>query len=516
MKKLSNLVSFLSLALIVTIIVSCDKNNYKGGEPSPILNIELLRDLYKGTDLNLAPNVIYNAQHIGGVVISDYSGNNIPSNLLIIQSARGYRGWRGMAIDLGAAEASKYQPGDSVHVNIQGSTLKRVNGILQIVGADASKVQKIATNRNIVIASASAVAVKNNPNAYEGRLVTVYSCNFDPNIGVEKLEGVKDFNDGSGDMQTNISATSDLKDDFLPYSANVTGILLGSTSDKMNLYPRKKSDFVATSIIVDPNVPLGETPAIISGYAANISGGDGDYEYVQFMATQDLDFRRTPFSVIFCRNAGNTSPYPNAAPQEGWLTGGNRTYKFNITRGTVAKGTFFYVGGFKFINGAGSTDIAQANWAASKQYSKDKGDDDIGDPTSGMMPNSGNPAGIAIFNTANVTATTAPIDVVFFGTTSSYVYQAATGTTPAYGYLIANNDYYKKVNGTTPQPLYKQGNNSNRFTSIGTEGIFVKMGGVFKISTNTWLTKRTTTNFQMITTTPLSDIETTGVTQLQN
>ncbi|WP_343534851.1 DUF5689 domain-containing protein [Pedobacter sp.] len=495
MKKLSNLVSSLSLVLMAIIIVSCDKKNYQGGEPSPIINIELLRDLYKGSDLTLTPDAIYNAQHVGGVVISDYSGHNIPSNLLIIQSSRGYRGLRGIAVDIGATEAAKYVPGDSVHVNIQNGVLKRVNGILQITGVSAEKISKVAANRNIIMTSASAVAVKNTPDAYESRLVTVYGCNFDPNIGVETLEGVKDLNDGSGDMQLNVASTADFKGEFLPYSANVTGVLLGSTTGKMQIYPRKKADFVATSIIVDPNVPLGPSPAIITALMCDPSGTDTNHEYIQFLATQDLDFRRNPFCVITTNNAGASNPN-NEAPPRGWATGALRTYKFNITRGTVAKGTFFYVGGFKKINGSSSTDIAgTSNWAASKLYGSDKGDDDIGDITTNLLANSGNAAGVAIFKGTNVDINTVPIDVVIYAGNGTIF----TAGPPAVGYAIVDNDRYKRNNGATFQPFLNQGNNTGRYFTTITQGSLNVLGGVFNVTQNKWTTARVSNSLIALT-----------------
>ncbi len=38
------------------------------------------------------------------------------------------------------------------------------------------------------------------------------------------------------------------------------------------------------------------------------SGNDADYEYIQFMATQDIDFEKTPMAVVTTNNAGNSTP----------------------------------------------------------------------------------------------------------------------------------------------------------------------------------------------------------------
>lgn len=414
---------------------------------------------------------------------------------------------RGIAIDIGSA-AANYVPGDSVHVKIEGSVLKRVNGILQITGVSPSNVEKVASGVNLMVTPVSAVSMLAKPENFEGCFGVVYNCNFEPNIGVETIEGVKTLNEGSGDMQMNVTSTANFKTEFLPWSANVQGIVIPGASGAPQIWPRVKEDFVATSIIVDPNIPLGPNPAIISGYFANPSGTDANYEYMQFIATQDLDFRQKPFTVYTCNNAGASTP--TGFPLAGWNTGGLRTYKFSITKGTVAKGKFFYVGGFKQIAGVTSTDISQANWVVSKLYNDNEGDDGIGDKTANLLANSGNPAGIAIFATPTVTLTTEPSDVVFFGGASGDTYGNGVG------YSITTNDSYKTVNGSTPQPFYKQGTNTTRFV-IAVDSEFSYLGGVYDVATKKWTTKRVHKTLPVPKSATLPVIEAmTGVTKITN
>lgn len=508
--------SICVLAAISVAMYSCKEADYVKSVPSPYISNFDLRKLYKGTDVNLTTEVMRAATTVRGQVISDHSGRNLPAGLLMIQNMRtvgnGIDSIRGISVNIGT-DAANFIPGDSVHIDIQGGVLKRVDGILQITNVTSSKIQKVATGRPLINEKIGSLNVKSNPDAYEARLVTIFSCNYDPNIGVEKLEGVKTFNDGGEDMQSNVSSSAVFKDEFLPYSANITGVLLRGANSKMNIFPRVKADFVPTSITVDASIPLGPTPVVVTGFCADVQGGDGNYEYAQFMATQDLDFRQKPFAVIFGRNGGNLSPDPNSAPVDGWAAGGDRTYKFNLTRGTVAKGTYFYVGGNKNINAGNSTSIANANWIANKLYVTEPGDDGIGNPTSGMMPNSGHPAAVAVFATKDVTRDTAPVDVIFYGTSTSAanVYKAASGGVPAYGLLIPNNDHYTKSNGATP--YYKQGTNSYRLlyespTVDMPQGTFIKLGGEYNVNTNTWSVKRGFTVVKMNATTTLPEIET--------
>lgn len=480
-----------------------------------------LRRLYRGSEVTLSKQTMSEAAYIRGQVVSDHSGGNMPQGLLFVQNSKNMGGGidslRGIAINLGDA-AANYVPGDSVHIKIEGGTLKRVNGILQITGLTTASVEKKASGITPKVTFVTAVNLAVTPERYEGCLTMIYSCNFEPNIGVETIEGLKTFNDGSGNMQVNVSSNANFKSEFLPYSANIRGIIIPTETGVQQIRPRVKDDFIPTSLTVDASIPLGPTPVIITGFISDVLGGDGNYEYVQLMATQDLDFRQTPFAVVFCRNAGTLTPYLGTAPEEGWATGGNRSYKFNLTRGTVAKGTFFYVGGYKQINGSGSTSISNANWIVSKLYANEDGDDGIGLATTGLMPNSGNPAGIGVFTTTNVTPTTAPIDAVFFGSTASaastnHVYKAPANGNPAYGYLIPNNDHYSQADGATPffrqnPPMVNNNTFAHNTPTDNPQGTFMKLGGQYSVSTNTWTVKRARTPVSMVAAAALSEIET--------
>ena len=476
----------LAASLLVMMISSCKQEpDYLVSTPSPFISNLDLRKLYRGSEVTLTKQLTREATLVAGQVTSDHSGKNLPEGLLFIQNLRpvsaSIDSIRGMAFNIGAA-AAQFLPGDSVHISIEGGILKRVNGILQITGLSVENVKRVASNIKPIMTPVSAITMLAKPENFEGLLGVVYNSNFDPNIGVEKIEGVKIFNEGSGNLEMNVNASASFKAEFLPYSANIMGIVIPSATTAVpQIWPRVKSDFVATSIVVDPSVPLGPNPAIITGYFADPDGTDANYEYIQLMATQDLDFRQKPFSLFTTNNAGASTP--TGLPLGGWATGGLRTYKFNITRGTVAKGTFFYVGGYKVISGAGSTDISQANWVVSKLYSNAEGDDAIGDKTANLLANSGNAAGAAIFPTTKVDLNTVPSDVMFFA-------GAGTVVDSKVGYAICDNDYYKRYNGNTFQPFYRQGTNIDKVAANPTAAQFTYLGGLYDASTKTWTTKR--------------------------
>ncbi len=486
----------------LTMLVACKRDSdYVISTPAPYISNLDIRKLHRGADVTLTKEVMRSATIVKGQVTSDHSGGNLPEGLLFIQNSRKVAATidsvRGIAINLGA-EAANYVPGDSVHINIEGGILKRINGILQITGVSAAKVEKVATGINPKLTPVSAVSLLAKPENFEGLLGVVYNANFEPNIGIETIEGAKVFNEGSGDMEMFVGATASFKSEFLPYSANITGIIVPSSAGVPQLRPRIKADFEATSIVVDPSVALGPNPAIVTGYFANPSGSDANYEYIQFMATQDLDFRQKPFTVYTTNNAGSSTP--TGFPVDGWNTGGLRTYKFSIKRGTVAKGSFFYVGGYKVISGVTSNDISQANWVVSKLYAFEDGDDGIGDKTANLLANSGNAGGVAIFATDDVSLYTIPSDVIFFAG-SGNVYGDNVG------YAICDNDYYKIYNGTTYQPFYRQGNNTGKVASNPLDAQFTYLGGQYDSTTKKWSVKRVSKNIPVAKASKLEVIE---------
>jgi hypothetical protein len=502
----------LIVGACVAILSACKRDSdYVKSTPSPYISNLDLRKLYKGTDVVLTKEVTREATSVTGQVTSDHSGHNLPAGLLFIQNLRmvgsGIDSLRGIAINIGAA-AADYIPGDSVKVKIEGNVLKRVNGILQITGVSPSSVEKVASGVKLMVTPISAVSLLAKPENFEGCFGVVYNCNFEPNIGEETLQGEKMLNEGSGNMIMAVNAAANFKNELLPYSANVQGIVIPSASTGIpQIWPRVKADFIATSIVVDPNIPLGPNPAIITGYFANPSGTDANYEYIQFMATQDLDFRQKPFTVYTTNNAGGTNPFP----LNGWNTGGVRTYKFKITRGTVAKGKFFYVGGYKVIAGVTSTDISNANWVVSKLYNDNDGDDGIGNKTANLLANSGNAAGVAIFSTPNVEILTEPSDVIFYAGTGGNVFGNGVG------YSITTNDLYKRIDGIVEQPFYRQGTNTANFAVNPLDSEFSYLGGVYDVAGKKWTTKRVYKTVPVPKAAALSVIEgMEGVTKITN
>lgn len=214
---------------------------------------------------------------------------------------------------------------------------------------------------------------------------------------------------------------------------------------------------------------------VVSGYMANPAGTDSPYEYVQLIATQDINFASTNYSVVWANNG--------TAVANGWTAGGTVSYGFNLTSGSVTAGSVFYVGGSgELINGSGSTDISSATWIRTINTGTTGGDGFGTAASGGPMGNGGTQAdGIAVFSglTASLTSTTTPVDAVFFGSGVGTA-KPATG-----GYTLPNNDHYSSAQGTF-------GNGTNTFVFSDPAGSqYTSLTGTFNTQTNNWDTART-------------------------
>jgi hypothetical protein len=501
---------FNSLLLISIAFAwsGCEKQNYQGGDISPYIPLFDLRNLYKGSDITLSKDNMFGSESITGVVISDHSGKNLPEGLLILQEKRRLGLLRGIAVNIGAA-AANYVPGDSVQILVSGGVLKRVNGMLEITGIAATAVKKVTSGIKIPpyrVASSSIIA---KPDDYESVLVAIVKAGFFVAAKpTDTYSGDKFINDGFGNFPLHTEASATFAGSTgLNFNANYYGIVINTMAPDGKLQPRHQ---IRT---LNDVKPLSSTPdiasIIISGFMADVKGGDGNYEYMQFIATRNIDFIETPFSVVVTNNAGASVPI--GIPSLGWATGslatsGNaRTYKFNLTTGSVKKGEFFYVGGStKMINGAASTSMANSKWIRAFDYSKVNGDG-FGIATTGLFANSGNASGFAVFEGTTVDKDKAPIDVVFIGTGGSLVSETQ-------GFKIANTDFYDKVDvlsdNLTPQPFYRSGTNTMSFAYLTSDlGFFNKLGGEYDPSLGKWIKARTQSAVLLTKASALTEIE---------
>lgn len=243
---------------------------------------------------------------------------------------------------------------------------------------------------------------------------------------------------------------------------------------------------LGTMVIVQSNAQI-----IITGAMQNPAGDDyiatnpvpgsapfgNGYEYVQFMATEDIT-NATNFSIILTRNSASSAT--------GWVNASNtNSYKVNIPSLTAAKGTFFYLIGMdpKFNGAASVVFTGTANIIQFDQsVAGADGQGNAATSATAFFPDA-NPSGIAVFNTQSPTATTRPIDAIFFGAASRPPYlanQSPYYTVPTYD--SGDDALYFDEDNTDGNSLY--------LTATGVEGRFYKFVGVYNTDTQKWTTTR--------------------------
>jgi len=502
-----NLIVFF---VFVMMVCSCKKDTYPGGKLSPIIGLLDIKHLYKGKDVTLTKDNMIGAHQITGVVVSEHSGGNLPHGLLVMQDSRRLALLRGISISLGDA-AANYHPGDSIVVEVEGGILKRVDGILEITGLTGSAITKVSSGNAIPLNRVTSDKILANPDDYESTLAVVVKGGFDPlPAPTDVLAGDKTLNDGFGNLMLHTDAGASFANTLAPVIANFYGITFNKLGSEGQLTPQFYMRTGDDVVVLSSTIEI--TPVLITGFLNDPApSNDGNYEYIQLMATRDIDFSVTPFALVTTNNANASKPA--GFPAAGWATGVVRTYKFNLDAGKVSKGSFFYVGGTsKVINGPGSADMSNSNWIGSFNYSTTDGKG-FGSKTGNLLANSGNAFGMAVFADSAVTVNSRPVDVIFIATGGSLY----TAGPPAQGYRITNTDFYDVINPITleAQPFYRQGSNTISFSYISGAGMFNMLGGVYNSALGRWTKARAQTAVVLGATSGVGDIEGNGSTTIK-
>ncbi|MFN5890417.1 MAG: choice-of-anchor I family protein [Bacteroidota bacterium] len=222
---------------------------------------------------------------------------------------------------------------------------------------------------------------------------------------------------------------------------------------------------------------------LISEMYVNPAGTDSCKEFVELIATKDIDFSKTPYSVIVCNNG--------TATIRGWKEGKAITYAFEINSGSIKAGEIGYVGGSCMkITG---TKLRTINTMTTS------GDGGIGQSNaSGVFGNGGTSAdGAAVFDLplSSVDSISVPIDALFYGS----AFGGAIVSSGAAGYQLPNNDLYSGGKLTAAAYL-----------TADPSGNYLVAKGEFDPSTGTFKSKRTHTTSSTSPTDGKSDITFAG------
>ncbi len=501
---------FITIFIIaIAGMTGCRKDSYPGAEISPYVSIFDIRLLYKNTEVPLTTNNMGGSDSIAGVVVSDHSGNNLSEGIVMLQDSRRLSKLRGIAFTV--SNANEYKTGDSLIVKVNGHVLKRQNGLLQIDGITASDIRKVSSGNNIPTNRVAISAIISNPDYYESTQVVIVKGGPNPlPTSTLHLSGDHIINDGFGNIHLITESHATFADSIIPVLGNYKVVVFDSVDANNTLKPFLKLCKSGEVTLLSSQV--NATPIVIAGFMSDAKGSDSLYEYIQCLATQDIDFKATPYALVTTNNAGTSTP--TGYPTKGWATGGLRTYKINLVSGSAKKGSYFYVGCNKSINGSASTDISGSNWIASYPYGNKDGQG-FGKSTANLLANSGNAFGMAIFKDTSVTVNSEPIDVIFIATGGSLY----TAGPPVYGYKITNTDFYDKIDpiGLTNQPYYRLGTNTMAFTYNTSDlGYFNMLGGVYNTALGRWTTARNKIAVLLSKQSTISEIENNGSTVLSN
>jgi hypothetical protein len=222
MKKIY--IAFLVALVGVLTLNSCRKDiNYSEGTVANYTNLLVLKNAYKGSDLQIQASDLDGATLVGGVVISDNAGKNFPVGSLIMQNtARNLV--RGIIIDLGTA-TSTLVPGDSINVNVTGGMLTRVGNTLVLKNIAPSAITKIGANKPVAPRTVALGELLANFSNYESTLVKVTADTKPLPASGDTYAGSKTINDGgASDVTLYTQAAATFAGNGLPASATYIGI----------------------------------------------------------------------------------------------------------------------------------------------------------------------------------------------------------------------------------------------------------------------------------------------------
>lgn len=195
MKKTTYL---FGMILLLLSTAGCLKENANPSEgiPASMAALTTVKDLYRGSEIELTPEKLSGAQFTAGVVVSDNGSKNLPEGYVIVQNS--WRGWvRGIALVLDPTVAQKFNVGDSVVIDIRGARLKEDAGTLTMQNLQDNQIKLISPNNPVIVQSVSLDNLSKNFKIFES---TVISATADlstyPAVG-ETIAGEKSINDGS-------------------------------------------------------------------------------------------------------------------------------------------------------------------------------------------------------------------------------------------------------------------------------------------------------------------------------
>lgn len=169
---------FGTLAISSFTLAGCLKDNDEEiiDHVNTEASIYVLRSNYKGSDIRISESTLEGASTVGGVVISNHENKNLTPNTIAVQST-----WRGKTrgILVQVDQASKYTFGDSISMQLVGSTLSGSEGALRVKDLAADKISIISKGNNKAYLPVAITNLHAKPGDFESTLISI-TADVDP------------------------------------------------------------------------------------------------------------------------------------------------------------------------------------------------------------------------------------------------------------------------------------------------------------------------------------------------
>jgi hypothetical protein len=181
-------------------LIRCDGSQ----QTAPVLlSIDSIRKLYTGKD-----TVLGNYQ-ICGVVTSDVMNNNFGTGNIIVQNAQ-----KGIILYFGTTASDLPLLGDSVTINLSGSTLTQYAGALEIKNIKPAKLSICASGIEVLPIPVTIAKLNANFKQYESVLVKILAAKIIGSASV--FSGNKTLSDGTGTIILYTSSAASFANQLAP------------------------------------------------------------------------------------------------------------------------------------------------------------------------------------------------------------------------------------------------------------------------------------------------------------
>lgn len=232
---MKNMRSFFKVCTGLLLLTGCEAEIPVTGDPNPNLSIYDLRNIHKESSVVLSKDNMKEAVSVTGVVISDTEQGNAPAGKIVLQGYKG-KNISGIVLDVGIS-ASNYQFGDSIVAVVEGLTLSRVGGVLEIEDVPVSAITKIASGKTPLI-SATYSSISNlltDASKYESTLVALNSMFVvDPQVGKKYGDNLK-LTDWASEIDIPVNASAKFANQEVYNLANYVFLLNNNTKGEPQL-----------------------------------------------------------------------------------------------------------------------------------------------------------------------------------------------------------------------------------------------------------------------------------------